>query len=79
VAKTLFEKIWSDHTIASLSDGVALVLVDRILLHERTGGVALKSLAEAGRVVAAPRQTFVTMDHVVDTLPGRGDRTQMPT
>ncbi|OLI63538.1 3-isopropylmalate dehydratase, partial [Xanthomonas oryzae pv. oryzae] len=56
-----------------------LLLVDRILLHERTGGVALESLADAGRAVADPRQVFVTMDHIVDTLPGRGDWTIMPT
>src|SRR5690606_23870214 len=32
-----------------------------------------------GRAVNAPRQAFATMDHVVDTLPGRTDRTIMPT
>lgn len=79
MAATLFEKIWRDHHVSALSAGVSLVLVDRVLLHERTGGVALKSLAAAGRAVAAPRQVFVTMDHVVDTMAGRGDRTLMPT
>src|SRR3546814_12925568 len=27
----------------------------------------------------APRQAFAVMDHIVDTLPGRSDRTLMPT
>jgi 3-isopropylmalate/(R)-2-methylmalate dehydratase large subunit len=49
------------------------------MLHERTGGVALKSLAAAGRAIMAPHQVFVTMDHVVDTFPGRSDETRMPT
>src|SRR5512143_130963 len=77
--ETLFDKLWRDHTVSELGNGVALVLIDRIMLHERTGGVALKSLAAAGREVLAPRQAFATMDHVVDTFPGRTDETRMPT
>ncbi len=75
---TLFAKIWDAHRIADAGDG-ALVLVDRLFLHERTGAVALESLYAAGRAVAAPGQVFCTMDHVVDTRPGRGDDTLMPT
>ena len=77
--ETLFDKLWRDHTVSELGNGAALVLIDRILLHERTGGVALKSLAAAGRGVLAPHQAFATMDHVVDTFPGRTDETRMPT
>jgi 3-isopropylmalate/(R)-2-methylmalate dehydratase large subunit len=77
--QTLFDKLWADHTVAELGGGATLVLIDRVMLHERTGGVALKSLAAAGRAVIAPRQAFVTMDHVVDTFPGRTDHTRMPT
>ena len=79
MGRTLFDKLWDLHAIASLGEGTDLLLIDRILLHERTGSVALESLAEAGRAVAVPAQVFVTMDHIVDTLPGRGDRTIMPT
>jgi len=79
MARTLFDKIWDQHLIADLGDGTGLLAIDRILLHERTGGVALQSLAEAGRRPVMPRQTFVTMDHVVDTLPGRTDRPIRPT
>jgi 3-isopropylmalate/(R)-2-methylmalate dehydratase large subunit len=67
---TLFAKIWNEHLIADTVDS-GLILVDRIFLHERTGGVALQSLAAAGRSVAAAKQVFATMDHVVGTLPGR--------
>lgn len=76
---TIFDKIWDGHRIADLGEGTALILIDRVLLHERTGGVALESLAAAGRTILAPRQAFATMDHVVDTLPGRSDATIMPT
>jgi 3-isopropylmalate/(R)-2-methylmalate dehydratase large subunit len=65
-ASTLFEKLWDAHQVAPIADG-GLILIDRILLHERTGGIALQTLAEAGRAVAAPEHVFATMDHVVDT------------
>ena len=67
---TLFAKIWNQHLIAETADG-GLILVDRVLLHERTGGVALQSLAAARRGVVAPELVFATMDHVVDTRRGR--------
>ena len=70
MSATLFDKIWSSHAIASGDEG-DLVLIDRILLHERTGGIALQSLAAAKRRVFAPGQVFATIDHVVDTRPGR--------
>ena len=76
---SLFEKIWNSHVVAELGDGVVLIAIDRMMLHERTGGVALKAVAQAGRKVAYPRQIFAVMDHIVDTFPGRGDDTLMPT
>jgi 3-isopropylmalate/(R)-2-methylmalate dehydratase large subunit len=77
--RTIFEKLWDAHLVRDLAGGTGLLLVDRILLHERTGGIALKSLAASDREVANPAQVFVTMDHIVDTLPGRTDETLMPS
>lgn len=76
---TLFEKLWRQHLVVDVDAATGLLLIDRVLLHERTGGVALRDLAAAGRSVAMPRHVFATMDHVVDTRPGRSDATQMPT
>lgn len=76
---TVFEKIWTAHRVRSLNAETDLMLIDRILLHERTGGVALKSLEASGRAIADPASVFVTMDHVVDTFSGRTDKTTMPT
>lgn len=76
---TLFDKLWASHVIREFDDGTALLYLDRIFLHERTGGIALSSLREAGRTVANPSQVFATMDHIVDTFPGRGDATRMPS
>ncbi|MFM2043219.1 MAG: hypothetical protein RLY86_1795 [Pseudomonadota bacterium] len=78
MGSTLFEKIWQQHSIADQGDGSHLLYIDRTILHERTGSIALKSLAEAGRRVRRPDRAFVCMDHIVDTRPGRGDETTMP-
>jgi 3-isopropylmalate/(R)-2-methylmalate dehydratase large subunit len=76
---TLFEKLWTQHLVRDLGGGVGLLAIDRIFLHERTGSIALKSLRQSGRSVADPSRVFCTMDHIVDTLPGRGDDTLMPS
>jgi 3-isopropylmalate/(R)-2-methylmalate dehydratase large subunit len=76
---TLFDKLWKSHLVRDLGGGAGLLAIDRVLLHERTGSVALKSLAQAGRSVADPARVFCTMDHIVDTLPGRGDDTRVPS
>ncbi|WGL16291.1 3-isopropylmalate dehydratase large subunit [Microbulbifer bruguierae] len=78
MAKTLFEKLWSDHEIQQLEDGDSLIYIDRVFLHERTGSVALESLSSDGRAVRTPGRVFCSMDHIVDTLPGRGDDTLVP-
>lgn len=74
----MLAKIWDRHRIAELPGGETLIAIDRIFLHERTGAVALGSLAAAGRGVADPARVFCVMDHIVDTRPGRDDRTLMP-
>lgn len=78
MGRTIFDKIWADHEIADLGDGTSLVYIDRVFLHERTGSVALKELAAAHRRVRNPEQAFCTMDHIVDTFPGRTDHTRIP-
>jgi 3-isopropylmalate/(R)-2-methylmalate dehydratase large subunit len=78
MSRTIIDKIWDDHQVADLGDGTSLLYIDRVFLHERTGSVALKELAAANRRVRNPEQVFCTMDHIVDTLPGRTDQTRMP-
>lgn len=78
MSTTIIEKIWRQHEIADLGDGTSLIYIDRIFLHERTGSVALKGLEAMGREVRNPEQVFCTMDHIVDTFPGRSDVTTMP-
>ena len=68
---TLFAKLWKPHVVATLGGREDLVAIDRVFLHERTGSVALRSLAAAGRSVFDPRRVFAVTDHIVDTAPGR--------
>ena len=76
---TLFDKLWQEHEVTTLSERQSLLYIDRIFLHERTGSVALNGLLERQRSVRRREHTFCTMDHIVDTLPGRGDDTLMPS
>jgi 3-isopropylmalate/(R)-2-methylmalate dehydratase large subunit len=78
MAGTLVDRIWDLHRVAGTAGGADLIAIDRVFLHERTGAAALKSMAAAGRRVLDPSRVFAVMDHIVDTRPGRGDRTLMP-
>lgn len=69
--RTLFAKLWDSHRVAALDDGEDLLAIDRVFLHERTGAVALRSLAATGRQVFDPARVFAGTDHIVDTMPGR--------
>jgi 3-isopropylmalate/(R)-2-methylmalate dehydratase large subunit len=68
--RTLFAKLWDAHVVTTIPGG-ALIAVDRRFLHERMGSVALQSLRDAGKIIADPARVFATMDHIVDTRPGR--------
>jgi 3-isopropylmalate/(R)-2-methylmalate dehydratase large subunit len=76
--RTLVDKIWDAHHVAETPSGAALIAIDRVFLHERTGASALKSMATTGRPVRDPARVFAVMDHIVDTRSGRGDTTTMP-
>lgn len=71
MASTLFEKLWNLHSVSPLGQGAALLYIDRIFLHERTGSIALKGLTENNRIIRRPESVFCTLDHIVDTLPGQ--------
>ena len=42
MAKTLFDKIWDSHVITDLGNGFVLLHIDRLLLHDLSGGTALQ-------------------------------------
>jgi 3-isopropylmalate/(R)-2-methylmalate dehydratase large subunit len=75
---TLIEKLWRAHEVADLGDDTSLLHIDRLFLHERSGGRMLQGVAAAGREVFDPAMIFGTLDHIIDTDPGRTDQTKFP-
>ena len=75
MGKTLVEKIWDAHVIATRADGATLLHVDRHVLHDFGSNVAFAKLAAAGRTVRSPELSIAVQDHIVSTAPGRSDDT----
>ena len=67
MGKTLFEKIWDRHLVASIDESTNLVFIDLHLVHEVTSPQAFDSLRLAGRRVKHPEMTLATVDHGVPT------------
>jgi 3-isopropylmalate/(R)-2-methylmalate dehydratase large subunit len=65
--RTLFDKVWDDHVVASPDDGPSLIYVDLHLVHEVTSPQAFAGLEAAGRRVRRPDLTVGTIDHGVPT------------
>ena len=70
---TLFEKVWAEHEVADLGDGLSLLHVDRHLMHDLNGMKSLVELRERGLGVRNPELTTATPDHGISTIPGRTD------
>ncbi len=70
---SLFDKIWSAHVAASLEGDRAALVIDRMSLHELSGGYALRDMAASGlRPGLRPDQTLAVADHAISTAPDRG-------
>ncbi|OBZ71908.1 3-isopropylmalate dehydratase [Grifola frondosa] len=65
--RTLYDKIWDDHVVDVKEDGLALIYIDRHLVHEVTSPQAFEGLRNAGRPVRRPDCTLATVDHNVPT------------
>jgi 3-isopropylmalate/(R)-2-methylmalate dehydratase large subunit len=71
--KSLFDKIWDAHYVATRPDGRDLIYVDRHVLHELHAPHAFEKLEKTKRGVRRPDLTFSSQDHTVSTKPGRTD------
>ena len=67
MGKTLFEKIWDKHLIASIDASTNLIFIDLHLVHEVTSPQAFDSLRLSNRKVRHPELTLATVDHGVPT------------
>ncbi len=65
--RTLYDKIWDDHVVASRDDGTDLLFIDRHLIHEVTTPQAFEGLRLAGRRLRRPDLTLAVPDHNVPT------------
>jgi 3-isopropylmalate/(R)-2-methylmalate dehydratase large subunit len=69
VGRTLFEKIWEEHVVASPEGEPTLIYIDLHLVHEVTSPQAFDGLRLNGRTVRRPDRTLATADHNVPTDP----------
>jgi 3-isopropylmalate/(R)-2-methylmalate dehydratase large subunit len=67
VPRTLFEKVWQSHLVASPAGEPALLYIDLQLVHEVTSPQAFDGLRLANRKVRCPDRTVATVDHNVPT------------
>src|ERR1700759_3827833 len=67
MAKTLYDKIWDAHLVASPSGETPVLYIDRHLVHEVTSPQAFEGLRMAGRKVRRPELTLAVADHNVPT------------
>ncbi len=65
--KTLPEKVWDRHLVASTPGEPDLVYIDLHLVHEVTSPQAFEGLRLSGRTVRRPELTVATEDHTVPT------------
>lgn len=65
--RTLFDKIWERHTVATEPDGTAVIYVDLHLVHDVTSPQAFAGLRARGLRVRRPDRTLALVDHAVPT------------
>src|SRR6202012_1634962 len=67
MAKTLYDKIWDAHLVASPPGETPVLYIDRHLVHEVTSPQAFEGLRLTGRKVRRPELTLAVADHNVPT------------
>ena len=65
--RTMYDKIWADHVVEDKGNGVALLYIDRHLVHEVTSPQAFDGLRQAGRKIHRPDSIIAVPDHNVPT------------
>jgi 3-isopropylmalate/(R)-2-methylmalate dehydratase large subunit len=65
--KTLYDKLWDAHVVATEPDGSALIYIDRHLIHEVTSPQAFEGLRLTGRKPWRVGANLATADHNVPT------------
>ena len=66
-ARTLYDKLWEAHLVATRDDGTSLLYIDRHLVHEVTSPQAFEGLRMAGRPLRRPEAILSVVDHNIST------------
>jgi len=67
MGRTLYDKIWDEHTVHAEEDGTAVLYIDRHLIHEVTSPQAFEGLRATGRRVWRLSSIVATADHNTPT------------
>jgi 3-isopropylmalate/(R)-2-methylmalate dehydratase large subunit len=67
--KTILQKLWDSHVVASPAGAPSLLFIDLHLVHEVTSAQAFDGLRARGLKVRRPDLTFATTDHSTPTTP----------
>jgi 3-isopropylmalate/(R)-2-methylmalate dehydratase large subunit len=67
--RTIIDKIWDAHVVASPEGAPSLIYIDLHLVHEVTSPQAFDGLRARGLRVRRPDRTFATVDHSIPTTP----------
>ena len=67
MGKNLYQKVWNDHLVGTLSNGQCQIFMALHLIHEVTSPQAFGMLKDKGLSVAYPERTFATVDHIIPT------------
>jgi len=67
MGKTLLDKVWDLHRVATLDSGEDQLFIGLHLVHEVTSPQAFAMVRERGLTVLRPDRTVATVDHIVPT------------
>jgi 3-isopropylmalate/(R)-2-methylmalate dehydratase large subunit len=67
MAQTLYDKLWTSHVVRDYGDGLALLYIDRQLLHEVSSPQTFEGMRANGRAVRRPAAHLTVVDHAVPT------------
>lgn len=69
--KNIIEKIWEKHLISQTEGHPAVLMIDKMLLHEVTSAQAFDELRRRGLKVRFPDKIIATLDHSIPTTKNR--------
>lgn len=76
--KTLYDKLWDAHVVATQPDGTTLLYIDRQLINEVSSPQAFEAMKLAGRNPWRAAANFAVADHNVPTTDRAGGRIADP-